>query len=284
MRPAVGDVPASRPLVMRKVAPLALEVLSRKPAGSARRPALLFVHGAYAAAWCWAEHFLPWFARAGYECHAVSLRGHGASEGGAILQHASLEDYVKDVTGVAASIGRPLVLIGHSMGGAVVQRCIGRCDAAGLALLASVPPLGLWGSALELSWRDPFLLAQLAFVQSGHTNFANFAALRTALFSPDLPDAQAWEYLSRMQPESQRVLVDLSLLHLAPHPPVGTIETLVLGGTRDALFPPAIVQSTARSYDVDAVLLPGLSHLLMLEPRWKDVAGHILGWLGGLHR
>lgn len=266
----------------RQAGALTLEVLSHKPAGSGRRPALLFVHGAYAAAWCWAEHFLPWFARAGYECHAVSLRGHGASEGGAILQHASLADYVEDVAGVADGIGRPLVLIGHSMGGAVVQRCTGRCDAIGLALLASVPPLGLWASALELSWRDPFLLAQLAFVQSGHTNFANFAALRAALFSPELPDARAWDYLSRMQPESQRALVDLSLLHLAPHPPVGSVDTLVLGGALDALFPPPVVQSTARSFGTDAVLLPDLSHLLMLEPRWKDVAERIRSWLDGL--
>ena len=35
------------------------------------------------AAWVWAEHFLPFFATAGYEACAVSLRGNGGSEAGA---------------------------------------------------------------------------------------------------------------------------------------------------------------------------------------------------------
>ena len=40
-----------------------LELLTRRPQGDTREAPLLFVHGAYVAAWCWAEHFLPWFAR-----------------------------------------------------------------------------------------------------------------------------------------------------------------------------------------------------------------------------
>ena len=59
---------------------MALEVLTAgKPSD---RPPLLFVHGSFCGAWIWAEHFLPFFAEAGWECCAVSLRGHGGSEGG----------------------------------------------------------------------------------------------------------------------------------------------------------------------------------------------------------
>ena len=35
------------------------EVLTRLPAGKAKATPLLFIHGAYAAAWCWEDHFLP---------------------------------------------------------------------------------------------------------------------------------------------------------------------------------------------------------------------------------
>lgn len=38
------------------------EVLTRLPAGKAKATPLLFIHGAYAAAWCWEDHFLPFFA------------------------------------------------------------------------------------------------------------------------------------------------------------------------------------------------------------------------------
>ena len=83
---------------------MTLEILSElPPAGAPRNPGppLLFVHGAYLAAWCWAEYFLPWFARAGYEAHAVSLRGHGASAGREMLDLAGIEDYVSDVIAAA---------------------------------------------------------------------------------------------------------------------------------------------------------------------------------------
>jgi non-heme chloroperoxidase len=52
------------------------------PAGEAHETPLLFVHGAYTAAWCWDENFLPWFAEQGYAAYAVSLSGHGPAAGG----------------------------------------------------------------------------------------------------------------------------------------------------------------------------------------------------------
>jgi hypothetical protein len=58
-----------------------LEVITRKPSTPQKTTPLLFVHGSWHAAWCWDEHFLPYFADCGYEAHAVSLRGHGGSEG-----------------------------------------------------------------------------------------------------------------------------------------------------------------------------------------------------------
>ena len=37
---------------------------------------VLFVHGVAHAGWCWAEHFMPFFAEAGFKVYAVSMRGH----------------------------------------------------------------------------------------------------------------------------------------------------------------------------------------------------------------
>src|SRR4051812_26308773 len=47
-----------------------LELRSCLPArGNGRKPPLLFVHGGYCDAWCWAPHFLPWFAAKGYSAY-----------------------------------------------------------------------------------------------------------------------------------------------------------------------------------------------------------------------
>jgi len=256
-----------------------LEVVRRGTRRGLRRPALVFVHGAYCAAWCWEEHFLPYFAGQGYECLALSLRGHGGSAGHEALSFASLEDYVADLAEVIARLPRPPVILGHSMGGAVAQRYAQANDIAGLVLLASVPPRGLWDAAVELWWRNPSLLAELSLVQSGHEQWANLDRLRTALFAPDMPRDLARRYLARMQHESERALFDLSALHWFAMPETPRVPVQVIGGACDGLFGTAAVEATARWYGTEPLVLPNLGHTLMLDVRWRDAAEPILTWL-----
>src|SRR6266536_4045871 len=103
-----------------------LELRSRTPLrGNGRnssKPPLLFIHGGYCDGWCWDPYFLPWFAERGYAAHALSLRGHGASGGHETLFIAGLDDYAADVEHVASRLPAAPVLIGHSMGAAIVER------------------------------------------------------------------------------------------------------------------------------------------------------------------
>jgi pimeloyl-ACP methyl ester carboxylesterase len=99
-----------------------LEVLSRAPTTSRNAPPLLFVHGAWHGAWCWDEHFLGYFSKRGFSAHAVSLRGHGESEGKERLRSVRLSDFVEDLTQTVDSLPATPILIGHSMGGFVVQK------------------------------------------------------------------------------------------------------------------------------------------------------------------
>lgn len=55
---------------------LNMEVIEQKRERSDKpKPPLVFVHGSYHAAWCWAEHWLPFFSASGFDCYAVSLLG-----------------------------------------------------------------------------------------------------------------------------------------------------------------------------------------------------------------
>ena len=56
-----------------------LEVIDKGSCTDAHPVPLLFVHGGWHAAWCWDDHFLDFFAAAGYRAVALSLRGHGTS-------------------------------------------------------------------------------------------------------------------------------------------------------------------------------------------------------------
>nr|CAB3486818.1 unnamed protein product [Digitaria exilis] len=58
---------------------LDLEVIAQPTPAPGERPPLVFVHGSFHAAWCWSEHWLPFFSRAGFPCYALSLRAQGES-------------------------------------------------------------------------------------------------------------------------------------------------------------------------------------------------------------
>ena len=83
-----------------------LELVTKEPPSVTHPTPILFVHGMWHAAWCWEEHFLSYYADHGYVVHALSLRGHGASEGRERLRWTSLADYVSDVAQVAGQMGR----------------------------------------------------------------------------------------------------------------------------------------------------------------------------------
>lgn len=257
-----------------------LEVLSRRPDGrSAEAPPLLFVHGGFVAAWCWDEFFLDWFAGRGRECHAPSLRGHGGSDGRAALHDFGIDDYVADVAGVAAGLGGPPVLIGHSMGGFVVQKYLERYPARAAVLLAPVPASGLAGPGMAMAAMHPGLFRDLGMVNEFGAMPATADIMHEALFAADAPEEVVQRYRGRLTEESHRAWLDMSGYNLPAPSRMLDVPTLVLGGDADTIIPPAFVRSAARMLGARAEILPELGHALMLEPGWDRVTARIAGWL-----
>ncbi|HYN38889.1 MAG TPA: alpha/beta fold hydrolase, partial [Rhodospirillales bacterium] len=160
-----------------------LEVISRKPKGRARPTPLLFVHGAYGGAWVWEQHYLPWFAERGWEAHALSLRGHGESEGAEKVRFARLRDYVADVEQVLAEISPAPVLIGHSLGGMIVQKLLHSTTVPAAVLMASAPPHGTVGTLFGMAFTNLKLLQELSFSQTMGPDSTEGRAISKALFS-----------------------------------------------------------------------------------------------------
>jgi non-heme chloroperoxidase len=253
-----------------------LEVLARCPQGPCRPTPLLFVHGAYTAAWCWDEHVLPFFAGAGYAAYAVSLSGHGASRGREHLDSLSIADYVRDVAEVASRLPAPPILIGHSMGGFVVQKYLEDHASPAAVLMCSVPPQGLISSAFSLMLSRPGLMKDLNSLMGGGP--VALDSLREALFSQPVDVDDLKRFYRLAQPESYRAIWDMTLFNL-PHPSqIRQTPLMVIGAEHDHLIPVSLVEMTARTYGVPAKLFPGLGHGMMLERDWKKPAQHMLDW------
>lgn len=244
------------------------------------RSSLLFVHGAFTAAWCWEEHFLPWFAARGYNCYALSLSGHGSSRERAMLDLYGIDDYVADVAEVVAALPEPPVLIGHSMGGMVVQKYLETAPAAGVVLMASVPPSGLLSSAFGLLMNNPLLLQDANRLFVGESPASE--RIGAALFHQTLSALDLQRFASLAQPESTRAIWDMTCFNLPRRQAMHEAPMLVLGAEFDHIIPPALVEATARDYEVEAQIFPDMGHGMMLETDWPKVATAIAEWLEGV--
>jgi pimeloyl-ACP methyl ester carboxylesterase len=78
-------------------------------------PTIVLVHGAWHGAWCW-DLVRDRLESAGVDVVAVDLPGHGAN----LEPLADLHGDAAAVTSALDALDRPVVLVGHSYGGAVV--------------------------------------------------------------------------------------------------------------------------------------------------------------------
>ncbi len=256
-----------------------LEVRSRLPAAPSSKPPLLFVHGGYCDAWCWDPHFLPWFAKRGHAAYALSLRGHGESAGRDLMWIAGLDDYAADVERVAAGLPSAPVLVGHSMGAAVVERLLATRPVRAAALLAPIPPAGLLPVAARLAAERPDTLMHLATLDPMRLSRHVLAALEPFYFSERMDRDLLREATHHINGESPRALLDLSLRLHWSLPERRAPPLLVLGAEGDRICRREDVEATARHHRVDAVLVPGLAHMLMLEPGWRLAAEAVAAWI-----
>lgn len=241
-----------------------------------QRPSIVFVHGAMHGAWSWDEHFLPYFAAHGWHAVALDLRGHGDSPISGSVRFASIRAYLADLAEVTGRFANPPVLVGHSLGGFVVQRHLETQPAPAAVLVGSTPPSGAMRLTLRAMRHDPAgavkAFATLRLLPMfGRPDAAHW------FFSPETPRREVTSYADRLTDESFRAVLDTVMR------PVRTkrVSTpmLVLGGSQDRTATPEDVAITARRYGVGPVNPDGLPHDVMLDRRWEDAASYIENWI-----
>lgn len=256
------------------------EVIDKGQCTAAHPVPLLFVHGGWHAAWCWDEHFLDFFAGNGFQAVAVSLRGHGKSPTSKRLRTCSIADYVDDVKAAAALLTREPVVVGHSMGGFVVQKFLQSHHAQAAVLMASAPPQGAARASLRLIARHPWAgLLKPNTVGNTLDVVGTPRLVRGHLFCAHTPERAVLDCAARLQPESGRAMREMLFGDL-PKPELISTPMLVLGAADDGALSQSEVRATAHAYGTDAHFFSDMGHDMMLEPGWQTVAERIIGWLG----
>lgn len=210
-------------------------------------PLVVLVHGAWHGAWCWAT-LQDHLDRRGIPSLAVDLPGHGAST-------APLGDLHGDAQLVADVVdhwARPVVLVGHSYGGAVITEAAVRTPhVRHLVYLAAFAPAAgesVMGALLSFERREVALGAAMRPRDDG-----------TSVLDPALAPAALYG-------SCPHEVVAPALARLSPQPTAAMVQP-VTGSPRDTI-PSTYVRCTqdrAVHPDHQAVMSARCTHAVTLE-------------------
>jgi pimeloyl-ACP methyl ester carboxylesterase len=251
-----------------------LTIDTREPTGPRRPQPILFIHGMWEGAWLW-ENYLDVFTGQGYRCHALYLRGHDPARPDPKPGKLTIQRYIADVRAAAAELGNP-ILIGHSMGGLIVQKLAELTEPPAAVAIAPAAPRGIFAlntwALLRISVRhspeifgaQPLMLSQ--------------AEMNTLLLNRLAPAEQTRIY-AKLVPESGRQTFDIAVAGLPVVAERVHCPLLVLGATDDQITPAKMVRKIARKYSASYREYRGHAHMLMIEQGWQEIARDVTEWL-----
>lgn len=221
-------------------------------------PVLLFIHGWSGDSSYWDAQIVPFKAR--YTVVTLDLAGHGDSD--TARRTWSMDAYADDVVAVADRVpGKPLVLIGHSMGGPVALQAARRMQER---------VIGVVGADTFQNLGNPPAPAEVL-------------EQRLARFRADFPTAMR-DYVARslFTPESNPDLVHRIADDMATAPAaialgsiVGMNEMNYSAAVADIRVPIVAINSDMGPTDAERIrihaptfrlkVMPGVGHFVMIE-------------------
>jgi pimeloyl-ACP methyl ester carboxylesterase len=228
---------------------------------------LYFVSGMFSNINFWND-FIKFFSDKGFNCKVVNLTEN------LILKNACLLDYINNTK---KTIGSKDILIGHSMGGFIVQKIAEELPVKATVAIAPPNPKGFKAQSLSLfyiylSLRSirylPYILFKKPFIPS-------FSYLRLILFN-DMDEKIAKKYYHELEKQSAIIIYELISRKYGIDKKKIKSPLLFIGKNRDRLVPCEVVKKLACKYNVDYVLVNGC-HFLLDE--WMETAQKIYDFI-----
>lgn len=248
------------------------------PHSTAKHP-LLFVHGMAHAAWCWEWEFVPYFNRKGYDCYTLSFRGHGGSDGHDRIRWHRISDYLKDLEDALSRIPQKPVLVGHSMGGFVIQKYLLKHDNVPAAItLSTVPAGGMLKGSLKIARHFPWAFIKGNLTMSTAPFSESEHIIKTIAFSANASEQLIKEVKKKMEPESYMAYLDMLFLDLHRPQKVKT-PLLFLYAAEDFIVDYAGWKKTADGFGAQQEVTKEIAHDMFFDTNWQSAASAIHEWI-----
>lgn len=217
------------------------------------KPTVVLVHGAFADSSSW-NGVVKILEKDGYPVIAAANPLRGVSSD------------AQSVASIVKNIKTPVVLVGHSYGGAVIsEAAYGNQNVKGLVYVAAFTPEA-GETAAELSGRFPggtlasALSAPVELADGGKDLYIQQDKFHDQ-FAADVPEAEA-----RLMAAGQRPITVAALNEAATDPAWKTIPSWFVYGDKDKNIPPqAMAFMAERAHSKQTVVVKGASHVVMVS-------------------
>jgi len=245
---------------------------------------LIFIHGMFQTGKSW-DNWAAYFEARGYSCVKQSWPLHNGEPAHLRnnvpkgLGDLRLKEVINLYDDMIQRIDRDAILIGHSVGGLIVQSLLNKGIGSAGVCISSVAPNRMlafdWGffkNSISISnpfkGDDPFYMTQEGF----HANFCN-------TMSEEESNA-AFEQSAVH--DSRNMLRDCMLeagemeLHNSNKP------LLFIAAEKDQIIPPQLNEKNAKAYEEGLATFkefPHRGHYICNEPGWQEIANFTESWL-----
>jgi len=236
---------------------------------------LFWQHGMWSNAAMFEAMMLA-FGELGYESYALDLPGHGESHPEQFIGDTSLNDYIESIEKVLKELHRPVILVGHSMGGLLSAKIAEKNQlVVGYVGITIAPSFGVM-MGFETMKRIWKYTPELAFNREIELSDADATAVLFNTFSGERLE----KCLRMLETESGKAGRQLAVGKLTvkklPRP------ALVIGAKHDKITPEQkamakkLVRNPYKGMDYDVV---NCSHMVMLDANYMEAVTVMHKWL-----
>jgi pimeloyl-ACP methyl ester carboxylesterase len=247
---------------------------------------IVFIHGMFQNPKSW-ENWIAYFNEKGYNCIAPAWPLHEGNptdlrENPPIgLGDLELQTILDKIEGVVTALPEKPILIGHSVGGLIVQLLVQKGLAEIGVPIDSVAP----NAMLAFDWGFMKNSALIANPFKGNEPFhMDLESFRASFCNTMTEEETEVAYNETATHDSRNVLrdcmgetgkIDTGL----PHAPL-----LFIGGDEDQIIPFELSKRNAETYTDEISIsdfksFPDRGHWICGQPGWKEVAAYINEWL-----
>jgi pimeloyl-ACP methyl ester carboxylesterase len=247
---------------------------------------VVFIHGMFMNPASW-DGWVRFFGERGYACHAPAWPFHQGQPAALrqrpdpALGRLTLGQVVEAMAEVVRRLPAPPLLVGHSMGGLVVQKLVNAGLGRRGVCIDSAPPQGIFSFEWSLLRSNLPTINPLAGHRACHMTVERFHYTFCNTMTLD-ETRRAFEAL--VVPESRDVArsstgADGQVDFRRPHAPL-----LFVAGERDHIIPASLNRKNLAAYSDagsrrDYREFPGRGHFICAQPGWEEVADFAEGWL-----